>query len=385
MGKRVLTDVTYEQTKDDVTRGGTQGATDDAEKKAKQGILDPSVDPKGMGSLGPTRLSLNRFEKQGDLWVLTTGTAIYESTVFDGTGSMGGNVDIAFGVLPMSYGMLAGGSNPLLKRYDLQISTAVFNDVDDLHDDSNAQIITWTQFEMDEKIALSMAKLVPGRNGCGNGKEDSQFAIFGAAYLVKAVINAYGLKGYHFVVSDEPVEEKISYTWLKKIYGEDVLDHVKANGHKMDANNIPDTAKAVMALQDTAHAFFLQVARRSDVSRQWRGLYGAEHFVMLPRGTTDYLHYVEAIIIGLTEGVLDLKSAINYLCDCKVDSDDAKAIVDSVAHIPLRAQVMPPNFDKLPKAGDLFREKTDLWPVDPSEAGDNATTEPTKKKNTWKL
>ncbi len=363
--KGTLTRDAYLGVSNSATKGGTTNATQDAEERIKQGKgLDPLVDPKGPEHLGPIRRSMPRFIKEGDFWILTNGVPMAEETLLDTTGSMGDNVDKAFAVLSRSYEMLTSGSKPILGRYDPQIASSIFNDVEDGYD---VPVLCRSQFEMDEKIALQMTHMVPGRRGCGNGKEDPQFGLFGAVYLTDAAINRWGLRYYHYTVSDEPVVETINLRWLEKIFGDDVLERVKENGYNFDIRNLPDTAKTVMDLQAKAHAFFFQVGNRPDVRSQWTDLYGNDHFVMLPGGTTEYLHYVKAVIAGLTEGVLDLQSAVEFLREHKVSIDDANRIVRAVAHIPLGAQTLCPNFTKLPKAGDIFRNKTDLWPMDQKE------------------
>jgi hypothetical protein len=356
----------FRRAKDNATRGGRQKATFEAEEKIKQKQgLDPMVDPSGPPHLGPIRRSLPRFVKQGDLWLLTNGIPMAEETLLDTTGSMQDNVDLAFAALLHGYEMLTAGSDPIFRRYDLQVATAIFNDIYDNIKDGKA-VLARSQFEMAEKIAVQMTLLPPGRDGKGNGKEDPQFGLFGAAYLTSASINRYGLKYYHYTVSDEPVCETIDLMWLKNIFGKDVLERVRENGYDIDEKNIPDVAKVIMDLQKNAHAFFFQVDSRQDVTRQWTELYGADHVIMLPDGT-EYLHGVKAVVAGLTEGVLDLSSAENFMYEHKIPKQAAKKIVRAVAHIPLGAQRLCPNFDKIPKAGDLFCEKTDLWPVNPSE------------------
>jgi hypothetical protein len=368
MGKNTFSRSAFTRVHDDATKGGTTSATRDAEEKMERGEeMDPLVDPKGPAHLGPIRRSLPRFEKRGKFWFLTRGIPMAEETELDTTGSMGNNIDLAFTALPFSYEMYTSGKTPVLGRYDVQIATSIFNDVMDNVKD-HKPVLCRTQFEMDEKIAMQMTHLVPGRGGKGNDKEDPQFGLFGAAYLTAAAINRYGLKYYHFTVSDEPIVETIDLQWLKTIFGEDVIERIKENGFGFDAKNIPDTAHTVMDLQTRAHAFFLQVPGNYDgiVKRQWKDLYGADHMVMLP-DNTKYLHCVKAVIIGLTEGVLDLKTAVDFLREHKVPKTVAENIVFAVSHIPLGAQTLFPNFAKLPKAGDIFKEKTDLWPVDPKK------------------
>lgn len=379
MPKRVFSRDAYEDIHKKATKGGTDSATRGAEESVKQGKgLDPLVDPKGLSHLGPIRRSLPRFEKQGDLWILTNGVPMAEETLLDTTGSMGDNVDLAFDVLPKSYEML----KPILNRYDVQIATAIFNDLEDTIQDGKA-VLARSQFEMAEKIAIQMTLLPPGRNGYGNGKEDPQFGLFGAAYLTAASINRYGLKYYHFTISDEPVVEIIDLRWLKQIFGDDVLERVKENGHNFNETNLPDTAATITDLQSRSHAFFLQVGNRKDVKNQWTDLYGTEHFISLPDGTK-YLHYVKSAIIALTEGVLDMQTIIHFLCEHKLSQPIAEQIVRAISHIPLAAQTMLPNFYKIPKAGDLFRNKTDLWPIDPAELeGINGKTPDSNDGPVW--
>jgi hypothetical protein len=374
MGRRTLTDDDFRTVHTSATRGGTRSATQDAEERLEQGFgLDPLVDPKGLPHLGvgPTRMSLPRFEQQPNgLWLLTQGLPMAEETLLDTTGSMGNNVDLAFQALPLAYQMLTTGRTPVLDRYDPQITTAIFGDIVD-KTVYGRPVLARSQFEMAEKIAQQMTMLIPSKGGGGNGKEDPQFGLFAAAYFTAASINRWGLKYYHFTISDEPVYPRLDLKWLEQIFGDDVLEWAEKNGYDFRARHrhLPDTEQVVHDLQKQAHAFFLQVNSRRDVTDQWTELYGEDHFVMLP-GTTEHLHYVKAVIIGLTEGVLDLCSAEEFLQEHELNSRDAERIIRAVSHIPLGAQTEAENFDKIPVAGDLFREKTDLWPVDPGEVQD---------------
>jgi threonine dehydrogenase-like Zn-dependent dehydrogenase len=145
----------------------------------------------------------------------------------------------------------------------------------------------------------------------------------------------------------------------------DVIERAKSNGYDF-TRGLPDTAQTVSDLQTRAHAFFLQVGGRPDVDDQWTEIYGADHKISLP-GSTQELHYVKAVIIGLTEGVLDLETAKKFMVRHELGEEMADRIVRAVAHIPLGAQMLAENFGRIPLAGTYFKEKTDLWPVDPSE------------------
>ncbi|HCC23097.1 TPA: hypothetical protein DF272_02870 [Candidatus Falkowbacteria bacterium] len=377
MGLRTLTRDAYTNVKSSATLGGTKSATHAAEERVHRGEgLDPLVDPKGPPHLGPVRMSLPRYEKVGNLWRLTVGIPMAVEKLLDTTGSMDNNVNLAFENCQKEYDLYRAGAVPVLHRYDVQMATGAFGDVEDFTR-LGLPFYCRSQFEMDEKIAVQMSLMVAAKKGWGNGKEDPQFGLFGAAYLTQARINAYGLKSYHFTVSDEPVVPVINYDWLKHVFGDDVLTHCARIGYQMSANKLPDTAQVVKDLQTRAHAFFLLVDNSHYVIEQWKALYGSDHFVFLPNGTTEYIHFVNACIIGLTEGVLDLQTAREFLLEHKLSRPEADSVVRAVAHIPLGAQAQYPNFDNLPKAGDLFREKTDLWPVEPSEVENSEATDET--------
>lgn len=351
----------------------TEGpATRKAEQHAHEtGKLNPLVDPAGYGVI---RRSLPRFEKQGNnLWLLTVGTPMPIETRVDTTGSMGGNVDVAVRVLPKAYELC---SNVLL-GYDLQIATGIFGDVQDRF------VLCRPQFEMvAEKIVEQLTLMVPERAG-GDRAEDPHYGLFGAAYLTNRRINYIGLKGYDFTVSDAPGRALLDERQLNRIYGDNVFDKVAENaeGHYIfDSHSLPTTTDIVRDLLLFAHAFFLQVGNDSDTTTFWTQVFGSQRVIVLP--STELLPQVQATIIGLTEGTLELAQAEEFLLKNNVEESDAKKIVRSVAGIPIGAQAALPNFGKRPQKGDLFREKTDLWPVDRSEV-DSEAPSPSDGGPTW--
>lgn len=338
------------------------------------GKLDPLVDPAGYGV---TRLSLRRFELQPNgLWLLTVGTPMPKETRVDTTGSMGGNVDVALSVLPHDFELVMS----VLPGYDLQVATGIFGDVGDRF------VLCRPQFEMvPDKIVQQLTLMVPERDG-GDFPEDPDYGLFGGAYLVDAYINKIGLKGYDFTVSDAPGRGELDEGTLIRVFGPDVFTKVAENGHQIDRN--PTTKEVVRDLLKRAHAFFLQVGESSATTRFWTEVFGAERVVFLP--STEVLPHVQAAIIGLTEGTLGLNDVVPFLVKNRVSPADARRISRSVANIPIGAQAMLPNSGKQPKAGDLFRNKTDLWPLTAEElatfvAGEGAGAsggEGEKPKNT---
>jgi len=324
-----------------------------AEQKAREtGKLNPLVDPSGYGVI---RRSLPRFEQREDgLWVLTIGTPMPIETRVDTTGSMGGNVDIALRVLPHMYELCAG----VLPGYDLQIATGIFGDVSDRF------VLCRPQFEMvADKIVEQLTLMVPERAG-GDAPEDPHYGLFGAAYLTSAYLHKIGLKSYDFTVSDAPARDLLDERELKRIFGSEVFDKVTENGFQL-TGNLPTTAEVVQELLKRSHAFFLQVEHERSTTSFWTEVFGPDRVVVLP--STELLPQVQATIIGLTEGTLNLEDAPDFLREHNVNADNAKRIVRSVANIPIGVQTTLANYNKRPQAGDLFREKTDLWPIDKSE------------------
>jgi len=319
----------------------------------KTGKLNPLVDPSGYGVI---RRSLPRLEQQpSGLWKLNVGTPMAIETRVDTTGSMGGNVDIALRVLPKIHELSSG----VLAGYDLQIATGIFGDISDKF------VLCRPQFEMEaEKIVEQLTLMVPERDG-GDTPEDPHYGLFGAAYLTAAHICRLGLKSYDFTISDAPARNLLDERELIRIFGDQVFEKVVENGHKINHHDLPTTKDVVQNLLTHAHAFFLQVGSDSFTTSFWTKVFGKDRVVVLP--STELLPQVQSAIIGLTEGTLSLKAVPGFLREHNVNQRDADDITRSVAKIPIGAQAALPNFSRLPKAGDLFREKTDLWPIDPNE------------------
>jgi len=331
-----------------------ESVTASAERQAiATGRLDPLVDPAGFGVI---RRSLPRLEQlPNKLWQLAVGVPMPIETRVDTTGSMGDNVDIAFRVLPNMFEHCA----KVLPGYDLQVATGIFGDQYDRF------ILCRPQFEMEaEKIVPQLTLMVPERQG-GDATEDPQYGLFGAAYLTDRHINKLGLKGYDFTASDEQGRTMIDGRQLRRVFGDEVLERAKENGFSISNKDMPTTKEVGQDLLKCAHAFFLQVGGIAETTRFWANVFGNDRVVMLP--STEVMPQVQAVIIGLTEGTLQLADVEEFLRSANVAKEQAQRIVRSVAKIPIGAQAALPNFGKRPKKGDLFREKTDPWPIDASE------------------
>jgi hypothetical protein len=334
-------------------------ATARAETEARRsGRLDPLVDPAGYGLI---RRSLIRFNPRPDkLWEVAVGFPVPIEDHLDTTGSMGDNVDRALKILPDTADMV----HSVLPGCDPQHAIGIFGDTEDRY-----FVICRPQFEMiADRIVKQLTLMVPERGGCGNGKEDPQYGLFAAAYLTASYANLIGLKGYDFAISDEPICGHVDARQLQRVFGDELYDKLKENGYEISPRKLPDTKEIVSALLKRTHAFFLQVGDSGDTTASWSEVYGRERVIALP--SVELLPHVKTVIIGLTEGTLNLASAQKFLRDHEVGLRDAQRIIGSVANIPIGAQAALPNFKKRPKKGDLFKSKTDLWPIDPNEMPD---------------
>jgi hypothetical protein len=365
MGSRMLTKKDYTDIVTKTVKHGSTTFAGTARHQKGEGLHE-LVDPAGFGAI---RRSLSRKNPIDDQFVLSCGTAMLEETRLDTTGSMGNNVSIAMKVLPQTYDLLATVENAVLKRYDVQMITAIFGDVCDNY------ILCRSQAEMDEKIAEQMTYMVPEGNG-GDTTEDPQYGLFGAAYLTDKVISKYyGLKSYDFTITDAPGRSFVTLQNLKRVFGDNVLDKVKENGQEIDKDNLPSTKQIVDDLLKTTHAFLLGVGLDDHTKRDWEAIYGPERVIDLPR--TELLPEIKAAIIGLTEGVLTLQSLEKFLIEeAKLSKEDAAKIKRCVAGIPIGAQTLSPNFDKIPLRGAIFAKKEDLWPI--TETTDSS------KESMWK-
>lgn len=354
MGRDVLSEKSFTVVADKAKKAGS--ATHVGVQRHKEGKgLHELVDPKGFGVI---RRSYTWYEPEGKKFKLLRGVAMLEETRLDTTGSMGNNVEIAMRVLPTTYKLLATGEGAVLGRYDVQMITSIFGDVQDDY------VLCRSQAELDERIAEQMTLMVPEGNG-GDADEDPQYGLFGAAYLTDTSISRYGLKHYDFTISDARGRNHLSAETLVRVFGPEVFEKAAENGFTIDRAKLPSTKHVVTNLQERAHAFFLQVGSSSDVTAFWRNIFGTDHCVIIP--TVEHLPYVKAAIVGLTESTLDLQSLPGFLAKRGLPKDEAELIRRAVMHIPIGAQAALPNFGKIPLRGSTFAKKGDLWPIGAGE------------------
>ena len=371
-------EATYKSSVAEVRTLGSGSATYRGEQRVREGKgLDPLVDP---SKYDVVRCSNNLLVPKDDgTFVLEFGAAMPVETDFDTTGSMGGNIDVAFRVLPKVQNLLVQGKNAILRRYHTQIATGVIQDKVDQF------AYERSQFEPDNEVERQMGLLVPERSG-GDATEDYQLALAALAYLTKTSISRYGLRGYYFSLGDGIGRDALTRSVMEKVFGSSVWE--KAFGSDVP-QNLPTTLEIGKKLLQDWHAFFLQVGNNSETTKWWSRVFGKERVIRLPR--TEDIAEVQACIIGLTEGVLDLQSAGEFLREAGMSRERAIATIEAVRGIPIGLQKTFPNFGRIPMAGAVFASREDIWPIGMKGVDVEDTALPGSKKTSktkrdgWKL
>ena len=356
MGRGTFSTASYKKARSDYGVTANVDVTRKAEQEASlTGHLNPIVDP----GIDPVRFSKIRLNPHNKKWIATLGCPMDIEVSCDTTGSMGGEVDTEMEVLPDLYEAVAG----VLPGYDPQLCLGIFGDCYDRF------VMCRPQFEMEApKIVNYLKEMAPQRGGCGNHGEDPQYAMFARAYLTNAYTNRIGLKGYHFIVTDEPYHNIINGDQIRRIFGDKVFENELSDMK----GKIPSVEEMVVALKEKTHQFVLILEnwRYPDTVSMWRELCGNENVIIIR--STRQLPAIISAIIGLTEGTLDVTDLEHHLKD-NYSHDLARqlAAIDIGAQIKLRHAMPHP----VPKAGDIYVNKTDLWPMQPGDdTGDDSNS-----------
>ena len=356
MGREVFSRASYHAARRDYSVTHDTNVTRDAEQRAQRtGQLSDIVDP----GVNPIRRSLIRLDPHQKKWIATLGCPMDIEVSCDTTGSMGGEVDTEMAVLPDLYEAVA----KVLPGYDPQLCLGIFGDCKDRF------VMCRPQFEMEApKIVNYLKEMAPQRGGCGNHGEDPQYAMFARAYLTDAYTNRIGLKGYHFIVTDEPYHDHLYAKEIQRIFGSEIFE----NELKGMLRELPSVEAMVAELKRKAHQFILVMRDccYHDTLEMWRDLCGEKSVIVID--STRQLPAVISAIIGLTEGTIDVVGLKEYLG--KYGSSDLIAQLSNIdigAQAKLRHALLHP----VPKAGDVFAKKGDPWPIQPGESPEEEPAE----------
>lgn len=259
---------------------------------------------------------------------------------------MGGEVDTEMKVLPDLYDAIS----KVLPGYDPQLCLGIFGDLED------RIAMCRPQFEMTaDKIVEYLKEMAPQRQGQGNHGEDPQYAMFARAYLTDAYTNRIGLKGYHFIITDEPYHKHLKEYAIEHIFGADVFE----NDLRFMKNEVPSLETMVKTLKEKTHQFVLILRDYyyDDTVKLWEDLCGEKNVIQIR--STKQLPLIISAIIGLTEGTLEITDLPEHLRDTNDDSlIQQLSKIDIGAQAKLRHALPHP----VPKAGDVFAKKEDIWP-----------------------
>lgn len=344
MGRNIPTRSSYEDALRSRGINRVHNVTRHAEETARitgklNSIVDPAVDP-----IRFSKIRLDPYQKQ---WVATIGCPIDIEVSGDTTGSLGRTeVDTQMRVLPDLYEACA----EVLPGYDPQLCLGIFGDCEDDF------VMCRPQFEMEAgKIIDYLRVMAPQLCGGANNGEDPQYAMFARAYLTNAYTNRIGLKGYHFITTDEPCHERIDRRQILRIFGKDIFE----TDLKQFAGKIPSIEQVIKDLKRQTHQFILVLEDECyQAAKRWRSLCGEQSVIRIQ--STRQLPGVVSAIIGLTEGILDFGNLAAHLA--KYGCEDLETEVSKVelgAQAKLRHALLHP----VPKRGDIFAEKGELWPI----------------------
>ena len=265
------------------------------ESARKTGKLSEIVDP----AIGPIRYSKIRLDPHNGKWISTVGCPMDIEMSCDTTGSMGGEVDTEMAVLPEMYNTVSS----MLPGYDPQLCLGIFGDCEDDF------VMCRPQFEMEApKIVNYLKEMAPQRGGSGNHGEDPQYAMFARAYLTDAYTNHIGLKGYHFIITDEPFHRSLVREEIERVFGSKIFEN-----ELKSLSKIPSVEEMVAELKKKTHQFILILRSYfyNDTVQMWKDLCGDSSVIMID--STYQLPKVVSSIIGLTEGNLDITDLEKYL------------------------------------------------------------------------
>lgn len=303
---------------------------------------------------GKTRISHNAMVREDDHFVLQNGIALPIMSGFDGTGSMGDNVEIAFRAIPEFDGMLGG----IRGRYNTQVASAVWQDVQDQRKYGHP-VIQMSQFESDERIVEQMRFLIPSKDG-GDSTEDYDL---GLAYLWLGVqtdiYDFYGLKGYACIVADAVGRGSVTASKVQQYLGIEMMQRDRIS-----------TREICTELFAKWHVYFVQVGTnyRNDATDWWEEVLGPGRTVLV--SDPSLLAEVQAGLIYVTENARPNLSGLSEFLHAGGQNrrispyqiDDLWKWLQDVKPC-FGAQTKLENYDAIPKPGDVFAHLRDPWPI----------------------
>lgn len=126
---------------------------------------------------------------------------------------------------------------------------------------------------------------------------------------------------------------------------------------------IPSVTTMVEELKRQTHQFVLVLSDYyySDTVDMWRDLCGKKSVIVID--STSQLPVIVSAIVGLTEGTLDVTDLKEHLGGGGAELIAQLSNIEIGAQAKLRHALPHP----IPKVGDIFANKGDLWPIQSGE------------------
>lgn len=299
------------------------------------------------------------------LLTLVNGPALPILSAYDGTASMGDNIERFFNALVPFYTLL----DPIRTTYDTQLSCMMFQDKDDKLPNGTKSAVQQTEFETGDAIAAQIRELLNAFNGY-DYPEEYQLALLQAAFN-DLDINRYGLKGYFFLGGDEIGRPGNT--------ADEIMFHL---GRKIQGDSMT-IEQMYAAAAEKYHIYRIQVggsgsgARRDDTTLYWENIMGRGHVIVVSDVTL--LAEVQAALVWCGETPNPTEAGlIDFIVNgtrgnAHRTADDARKIWSWIteAGVELGVQTKLPNWGKLPKKGDVFAHFRHLWPEGHPNAAEN--------------
>ena len=132
---------------------------------------------------------------------------------------------------------------------------------------------------------------------------------------------------------------------------------------------IPSMNQMIKELKNKTHQFILVLNSRS-AAGFWRELCGEKSVIEID--STHQLPAVISAIIGLTEGTVDITGIDQHL-----GNKASRNLISQLSNIDVGAQAKLRHAmaHPIPKAGDIFTNKGDIWPAAEDGDGDSVSAE----------
>jgi hypothetical protein len=290
-------------------------------------------------------------------FVLVNGIALPILNMFDGTGSTAMWLEDFFHAAEKQYKMLDGART----RYNTQLASSVVQDVCD-----SSPVVQISQFESDERSAEQVRLLQPDSGG-GDAPEDYDLGLVMGLFLYADIWTFYGLKGYFTLTADEIGRGLVTKRDVKSLLGQS-LDQLQM-GDRVS------TADICHQLLDKWHFFLLQVPSGGGrilphTTNWWSDVVDPSRVLKVsdPRLLAEVragLVYVTEALNPSPEGLVEFLRNDADQQQFQMNAHDLDTVwrILETAEQHFSAQAKLPEYQDIPRPGDIFAHYRHAWPI----------------------